>query len=90
VARGLDHQGIWRSGVLEQSWRIGGATPAEVVALEALHAGPALARVHASSVESYGERDEAPPHAAVYFRGHDSRVGPITKYALVSRHDIEQ
>jgi hypothetical protein len=90
VAQGLDHQGIWKSGVLEQSWRIGGATPAEVTALEALHADPALARVHACSVESYGERDEAPPHATIFFRGHDSRVGPITKYALVSRHDVEQ
>jgi hypothetical protein len=90
VAQGLDHRGTWRSGVLEQSWRLGGASPAEVAALEALRSDPAAARVHASSVEIYGEAGETPPGATVYFRGHDSRVGPITKYALVSRHDVQQ
>ena len=90
VAQGLDHQGTWKSGVLEQSWRIGGASPAEIAALEAFRSDPALARVHASSVEIYGEPGETPAGAMVYFRGHDRRVGSITKYALVSRHDVQQ
>jgi hypothetical protein len=90
VAQGLDHRGTWRSGVLEQSWRVGGASPAEVAALEAFCSDPALERVRASSIELYGESREPPAHATVYFSGHDSRVGPITKYALVSHHDVEQ
>ena len=49
VAQGVDARGQWRSGVLEQSWRIGGATGAEIAALEAFRADPALAggtRIH--------------------------------------------
>jgi hypothetical protein len=89
VAQGLDHRGTWRSGVLEQSWRVGGASPAEIAALEAFRSEPALTRVRASSIEAYGEPCEPPPHATIYFRGHDGRVGPITKYALVSHDDIQ-
>jgi hypothetical protein len=54
VARGLDAEGRWRSGVLEQSWRIGGASGAEVAALEAFRAEPALRAVRAATVELYG------------------------------------
>lgn len=35
VAQGVDAAGRWCSGVLEQSWRAGGATGAEIAALEA-------------------------------------------------------
>ena len=38
--------------------------------------------MRASTVEIYGEA-EPPPHATVYFRGVDERIGPITKYAMV-------
>jgi hypothetical protein len=87
VAQGLDAEGRRRSGVLEQSWRIGGASGAEVAALEAFRADPALRVVRASTVEVYGE-DAAPPppHATVHFRGTDDHVGPITKYVLVEAH----
>lgn len=71
-----------RSGVLEQSWRIGGATPAEIAALEALAADPALPSVHASSVEVYGPC-EPPPGVVVYFRGEDPKLGALTKYTVV-------
>jgi hypothetical protein len=79
VVQGLDAQGKARSGVLEQSWRIGGASSAEIAALEAFRADPKLATVCASCKEIYGAA-AAPPHAVVYFRGVDETVGPITKY----------
>jgi hypothetical protein len=87
VAQGLDAGGRRRCGVLEQSWRAGGASGAEVAALEAFRAEPALRAVRASTGEFYGERETPPPpHATVYFRGVDERVGPITKYAVVEAH----
>ena len=51
--------GELRSGVLEQSWRIGGASGAEIAALEAFRADPALQAVRASTVEIYGDSDPA-------------------------------
>ncbi len=85
VLRGLDSEGRRRSGVLEQSWRVGGASGAEVAALEAFRADPALRTVRASTVEVDGEGapPPPPPRATVYFRGVDDQVGPMTKYAVV-------
>jgi hypothetical protein len=83
VAQGRDAQGRRRAGVLEQSWRLGGASTAEVGALEAFRADPDLAAVRASSMEVHGDGAEPPPHAAVYFRGIDERLGPLLKYAVV-------
>ena len=87
VIQGTDAAGRRRSGVLEQSWRVGGASGAEIAALEAFRAEPALRAVRASTVEDYGEAaPPPPPGATVYFRGVDERVGPITKYATVEPH----
>jgi hypothetical protein len=86
IAQGVDAAGRWRSGVLEQSWRIGGASGAEIAALEAFRADPALRAVRAATVEVYGEGVEPPPQAIILFHGVDERVGPITKYALVEPH----
>jgi Protein of unknown function (DUF3182) len=86
IAGGSNAQGCRRLGVLEQSWRIGGASSAEVVALEAFHADPNLRVVQASSVEVYGETANPPANATVFFRGVDDRVGPITKFAVVDRN----
>jgi hypothetical protein len=83
VAQGRDARGRCRSGVLEQSWRIGGASGAEIAALEAFRASPELHAARASTVEVYGEGATPPPGATVHFRGTDEQVGPITKYALV-------
>ncbi len=83
VMQGIDARGRPRSGVLEQSWRIGGASGAEVGALEAFHADPGLQAVRAVSVEIYGESPSPPEDAVVYFRGVDARVGPLTKYSRV-------
>jgi len=73
-------------GVLEQSWRIGGASPAEVAALHAFQADPALGAVRAASAEVYGTT-EVPPEASVHFQGVDGRLGPMAKYAVVKAHD---
>jgi len=83
VAQGLASSG-WRSGVLEQSWRIGGASGAEIAALEAFAAEPALRVVRASTVEIYGHC-QPPAQAMVYFSGVDEEVGEITKYGLIER-----
>jgi hypothetical protein len=83
VAQGSDVEGRRRSGVLEQSWRAGGATGAEIAALEAFHDDATLQSARATSVESYGEDVEVPERASVYFRGVDPRVGALTKYAMV-------
>jgi uncharacterized protein DUF3182 len=82
IARGRDPSGQWRSGVLEQSWRVGGASAAEIAALEAFRGDPGLHVVRASTFEVHGAC-EPPPRAVVQFRGVDERVGPITKYSLV-------
>jgi hypothetical protein len=86
VAQGVGARCAWRSGVLEQSWRLGGASGAELVALEHFGAEPACWCVQASTHEEYGEGVLAPPGAIVHYQGTDSRVGPLTKYALLTPH----
>ena len=84
IAQGRGADGRRRSGVLEQSWRIGGASGAEIAALRAFAAEPALAVVKAHTREVYGEC--AIPDAALpLYAGADARVGPLTKYATVER-----
>src|SRR5918994_891826 len=79
VAQVVGDDGRRSCGVLEQSWRIGGASAAEIAALEAFRADPSLRSVRAASIELYGEQ-QVPPDAAVHFQGVDDQVGPITKY----------
>jgi hypothetical protein len=86
IVRGLDAEGRWCSGVLEQSWRLGGASGPEVAALEAFAADPTLRAVHAWCVEAYGKA-ESPPGAIVHFCGVDVIIGPITKYTIVEAYD---
>ncbi|HEY9212417.1 MAG TPA: DUF3182 family protein [Ancylobacter sp.] len=87
IIAGLGARGDPRLGVLEQSWRIGGASGAEIAAVEAFHADPALACVRASCAERYGARHEAPEDSIVYFHADDPEVGPLIKYARIeARH----
>jgi hypothetical protein len=81
VAQGRDTAGRPRSGVLEQSWRAGGASCAELGALEAFRVDPSLRTVRATTREVYGEAPALPTHAVVYFSGNDPHVGHLTKYA---------
>jgi hypothetical protein len=83
VVRGRDAAGQPCAGVLEQSWRIGGASGAEVAALQALCADPARETARASTVEAHGELAVLPEGAVLYYRDVDEHVGPITKYALL-------
>jgi hypothetical protein len=84
VACGRGRDGEPICGVLEQSWRFGGASAAEIAALEAFRADPALDVVRASTHEVYSA-DEPPPHARVHFRGDDASVGFLTKYTTIER-----
>jgi hypothetical protein len=86
VVEGTDARGRRRAGVLEQSWRVGGASAAEVEALLAFRANPALMVVRAATVETYGALPALPEDAVVFFAGDDARVGPVTHYALVEPH----
>jgi hypothetical protein len=83
VLRGRDRDGNWHCGVLEQSWRIGGASGPEVAALIAFSADPRLYAVHARSTERYGEDALPPPGAIVHFHGVDSVAGPLVKYTVM-------
>jgi hypothetical protein len=86
VARVVDDGGRRSCGVLEQSWRIGGASAAEIAALEAFRADPNLRSVRAACIELYGEHP-VPPDAVVHFQGLDDRVGLITKYSQAKAYD---
>lgn len=85
VLVGRDASDTWRSGVLEQSWRAGGATGAELAALERLQAEPGLSLVRAATVERFGPGHVPPAGAQVQFHGVDPQVGPLLKYTLL--HD---
>lgn len=71
-------------GVLEQSWRIGGASPAEIYALRAFAEDPSLQRLCAASWELYGRSPGTPPQGRIIYQGDDPQVGPITKGVTVS------
>jgi hypothetical protein len=83
VAEGIDACGRHCSGVLEQSWRVGGASGAEVEALIAFRNDATLAAVRASTTEVYGERTIPPPDAIVHFHATDARAGPLLKFTRV-------
>ncbi|WP_285276179.1 DUF3182 family protein [Halopseudomonas bauzanensis] len=78
VAVGLDPRGQQRCGVLEQSWRIGGASSAEIHALLTFAAEPSVQRLQASSWEAYGESPVVPPGVVVLYQGDAAATGPIT------------
>ncbi|WP_254775922.1 DUF3182 family protein [Ralstonia sp. 25mfcol4.1] len=80
VAFGIDN-GRRRLGVLEQSWRVGGATGAELAALAAFRDDPQCMRATACTREIYGKDAPVPDDADVYFQGEDRSVGALTKYA---------
>jgi hypothetical protein len=82
VAQGVDSEGQRCSGVLEQSWRVGGASAAELAALEAFRADRSLDVVLASTTEVYST-GAVPDDAVVYFRGVDEHAGAMTKYVRI-------
>jgi hypothetical protein len=89
VIYGVDAEGRHRWGVLEQSWRLGGASGAEIAALEAFQREPTLLAVRATCREVYGEDPALPPQAEINFQGLDPAVGPMTKFATIDDRRYE-
>ncbi|MFC6337636.1 DUF3182 family protein [Pseudomonas sp. CCM 7891] len=86
IVQGLDSNGQPRSGVLEQSWRMGGASSAEVAALQAFINNPGLRATRVSSVETY--RDQPLPIDAIeVYRGPAQSSDFLLKYVTVNSYD---
>src|SRR5262249_38256404 len=85
VAQGVDDRGRARSGVLEASWRSGGATTAELAAMGRFRGDPEVHVVEARAVKRFGAGAEPPRGAVVHFAADDPRDGPILRYTLVTR-----
>ncbi|MFA5581668.1 MAG: DUF3182 family protein [Paracoccaceae bacterium] len=81
VAHGTGVDGQPRMGVIDQSWRAGGASGAELVAVEAFLADPARHEIFARTAEVYGPQARPPAGAVVYYHGDDPMLGPLLKYA---------
>lgn len=86
IAQGLDSHGQRRSGVLEQSWRMGGASSAEVAALQSFINNPGLRAIHVSSVETYVDQP-LPAHAIEVYRGPAENSDFLLKYVTVKTYD---
>lgn len=84
IAVGTGHDGVALAGVLDQSWRIGGATPAELAAMEYFRSRPDVTAIAASCFESY-EAVDVPADAVVhYMAAAQSPVeGPLLKFSLI-------
>src|SRR5262245_4895700 len=85
VGQGVDHQGHQRSAVFEASWRVGGATGAELMALTEFARDQSVQLVGASHVEEFGRNREPPPGAVTHFQGDDPQVGPMIRYTVLRR-----
>ncbi len=82
VIQGFDREGRMRSAVLEQSWRPGGASAAEIAALEHFAAHGDVGVLRVAAFERYGTL-EAPRGARVHYSGDDPRQGPMVKYTQI-------
>jgi hypothetical protein len=87
VAQGIGADGRPRSGVLEPSWRVGGASSAEIMALAAFARDPSLEIVEASHVEEFGTGRRVPADAIIDFQGEDPAWGPLLRYTIVRPQD---
>ena len=85
VGLGLDVNGQLESGVFESSWRVGGATGAEVAALAEFMRDSSVKVVEASHVEEFGRDSEPPPEAITSIRLDDPQDGPMIRYTIVRR-----
>jgi hypothetical protein len=90
VGQGIDSEGRHRLGVFESSWRIGGASPAELLALTAFAQDPSAQVIEAAHVADFGQHREAPAGAVVHFDGDDPQAGPLIRYTKVTRRKSSQ
>jgi len=86
IAQGLDSNGKNRSGVLEQSWRMGGASSAEVAALQSFVNDPGMRAIRVSSVETYIDQP-LPADAIEVYRGAAENSEFLLKYVTVKSYD---
>jgi hypothetical protein len=86
IAQGLDSNGNPRSGVLEQSWRMGGASSAEVAALQSFVNDPDMRAIRVSSVETYIDQP-LPADAIEVYRGPAENSEFLLKYVTVKSYD---
>lgn len=83
VVKGRDRRGRVKHAILEQSWRVGGASGAEIAGLTAFARDAGLSQVCASTVELYGQDIVPPAGVDVLYHGTDRELGPILKYSYV-------
>jgi hypothetical protein len=83
VGQGHNRDGNFLSGVLEQSWRIGGATGAELCAFECFQNDSSITAVEASTYCVFGWDKRLPPQAIVQFDDADTGYGPMKVYTLL-------
>lgn len=78
-----------RCGVLEQSWRVGGASPAEVLAMEKLAQDETVTAVQAVLRENYDQTPTLREDDFVVYVGDDDFGRPLHKYARIEKiyHD---
>ena len=86
IAQGVDSNGKQRSGVLEQSWRMGGASSAEVAALQSFVNDPGMRAIRVSSVETYTDQP-LPADAIEVYRGPAQNSDFLLKYVTVKSYD---
>ena len=86
IAQGLDSNGKQRSGVLEQSWRMGGASSAEIAALQSFVNDPGMRAIRVSSVETYIDQP-LPADAIEVYRGPAQSSDFLLKYVTVKSYD---
>lgn len=86
IAQGLDAAGQPRGGVLEQSWRMGGASSAELAALQVFTQDPGAGAARVSSVETYTDQP-LPPNATQVYRGEAHNGDFLCKYVTVHSYD---
>ena len=84
VGQGHDAHGVFLSGVLDQSWRIGGASGVEIAALRVFKDRRDLSFMRASAFNVYGADAVVPPEAIVHFHGVDDAFGPMLMYTLIA------
>ncbi|NUU34464.1 DUF3182 family protein [Pseudomonas sp. C2B4] len=86
IAQGVASDGKKRSGVLEQSWRMGGASSAEVAALQSFVNDPQMRAIRVSSVETYIDQP-LPADAIEVYRGPAQNSDFLLKYVTVKSYD---
>jgi hypothetical protein len=86
IAQGMASDGKHRSGVLEQSWRMGGASSAELAALQSFVNDPQMRAIRVSSVETYIDQP-LPADAIEVYRGPAQNSELLLKYVTVKSYD---